>query len=154
MKIQKFKDYLNEKSEAYVNSKGIQRHKMPQITQEMVPYFIEFIKHRGISTSNASLTLQQFKEIKPTQSHFNPDKVQKMIKFMENEPEEFFKTKLLISLDGYLLDGHHRYSAVCSLDDLEHYDKTIDVVVINNVIESVLRYAESFPATFKAGVND
>lgn len=54
--------------------------------------------------------------------------------------------KVMISKDGYILDGHHRWAAVLTIDP----KRTMEVVVVDMDMDDLLHEAASFPGVYKA----
>lgn len=54
--------------------------------------------------------------------------------------------KVMISKDGYILDGHHRWAAVLTIDP----KRTMEVVQIDMNMDELLHEAASFPGVYKA----
>lgn len=54
--------------------------------------------------------------------------------------------KVMISRDGYILDGHHRWAAVLTIDP----KRTMEVVVIDMDMDDLLHEAASMPGVYQA----
>jgi len=54
--------------------------------------------------------------------------------------------KVMISRDGFILDGHHRWAAVLTIDP----KRTMEVVVIDMDMDELLHEAASFPGVYQA----
>lgn len=54
--------------------------------------------------------------------------------------------KVMISRDGYILDGHHRWAAVLTIDP----KRTMEVVVIDMDMDNLLHEAASYPGVYQA----
>jgi len=52
----------------------------------------------------------------------------------------------MISRDGYILDGHHRWAAVLTIDPA----RTMEVIVIDMDMDDLLHEAASFPGVYQA----
>jgi DNA-binding ferritin-like protein len=61
-----------------------------------------------------------------------------------------FEAEIIISSDGYILDGHHRWSSGVISDP----DKKMKVKRINMKMDDLLGKAFEFPGTFRADIND
>lgn len=135
-------DDVNEAVAKYKNSKGISRVDMPQIKSKDVPEFVEFLKELGVKSKNEKVEVQ---ELKPTQKEFNPDKVGKL----QTAPLSVLTKVIIKSKDDFILDGHHRFSALLGLDP----HAKINVISVNIGITELLKKAFEFPKTFTKDIN-
>jgi hypothetical protein len=111
---------------------GIPRAEMPQIKQEDRGAFVNFAEARGITHEEDTVPADS---LKPSQIEFAPTKVDK---FLDNDAGV---RSVLVSKDGYVLDGHHQWVAAL--------DKGTDVRVIrlNAPIRDLIRVAHDFPSS-------
>jgi hypothetical protein len=124
---------------------GIPRIDMPQIPSKVLPDFLKGLDddrigvHRGV---------RKVREIKATQSELHMDKVREM----QTQERANLLKPVIISKDGFLLDGHHRWAALV----LENPDNEIPVVQVDLPIKSLLARAKKFSgAEFrKSGLDD
>lgn len=72
---------------------------MPQLPN--IPSFLSFLDKKGIPHKKETLRTYN---LKSTQSEFDMDKVQAMMYANDTKP-------IVVSNDGYVLDGHHRWMA-------------------------------------------
>lgn len=86
-----------------------ERKDMPQIKLSV---FDEF---KTWSKLDVSVVEIETSSLCPTQIDFNDDKIVKMVKRIEQK-DPSFKGTILISKDGYVLDGHHRWIAHLNAD--------------------------------------
>lgn len=82
------------------------RSDMPQISQANLPLALKKFKHQGIDIDLENVSLG---EISTTQKDFNRDKVNNICSELT---EPFLVAPIIISSDGKIVDGHHRYQAV------------------------------------------
>lgn len=61
-----------------------------------------------------------------------------------------FEAEIIISKDGYILDGHHRWAAGV----ISNPDKPMKVKRINMNMDELLSQSFEFPGTFRADIND
>jgi hypothetical protein len=110
---------------------NVPRADMPQIKQEHRGAFVNYAEARGITHEEDTVPASS---LKPTQQEFAPAKVQK---FLDNDAGD---RAVLVSSDGYVLDGHHQWIAAL--------DKGADVRVIrlNAPIRDLLPIAHDFPS--------
>lgn len=81
---------------------NVPRADMPQIKAEDRSAMVQFLKARGIDYTKKSFPAAS---LKPTQAEFSEAKVQKAKDY------EGGNRAILVSSDGYLLDGHHQWLA-------------------------------------------
>ena len=78
----------------------VKRHKLPNIVDDKL--FVEYIVADGVGVKEYADRTTVFT---PTQSEFNMDKVNNIIK------NKSFDNPILVSNDDYIVDGHHRWKA-------------------------------------------
>ena len=81
------------------------------------------------------------KDLKPTQTHGKSDKVNFFAELMDKNKWNWKKkqTPVIVSSDGYILDGHHRWAGQM----LGQPEKGFDVMVADLDIESLLKVAHT-----------
>jgi hypothetical protein len=122
--MKSFKEFLQEEN---FNTPAfcVGRQSMPQIEDNIK--FVDFLKQHRFYVSydviDASL-------IKPTQVDFDQDKVDNII-----DGGQFNSNKVIVSSDGYLLDGHHRYLAALQTGS------SIGIIRVDTTINTLLKVA-------------
>ena len=104
---------------------------MPQLPN--IPSFLSFLDKKGIPHKKETLRTYN---LKSTQSEFDMDKVQAMMYANDTKP-------IVVSNDGYVLDGHHRWMANDKLG------KDVEGYVIDLPILDLYREAKEFCAQDK-----
>ncbi|ASU00224.1 hypothetical protein [Aeromonas phage AS-zj] len=127
----------------YENSKGIDRQNMPQIAAENVPGFLDWCTTNGVGFIKERVKV---KTLLPTQSEYNEEKVEKM----RSAPYSVLSKPIVVSDDNYILDGHHRYSALLANDG----DNLIEIYRVRCDIVDLLIAAHKFPLTFYKGLKE
>ena len=79
------------------------RLSMPQIVAKKLPAFLKELREDGTKVKRATVDP---KTLKPTQNKLDTAKVDKLKKL-----PEALKKPILVSKDGFILDGHHRWAA-------------------------------------------
>lgn len=99
-----FEEYLLEVLNVPNLSDGLKkrRHTMPQLTD--FDSFVTDLKENDIAIKGP--ISRNPKDLTPTQSNFNEDKVRSMI-----EDGVWDKKPIIVSNDDYVVDGHHRWLA-------------------------------------------
>lgn len=113
---------------------GIPRIDMPQIPSKALPAFITALQTKGIGVHGEVVPVTS---LRATQSELHKDKIKAEIKRGDlahtNKP-------VIVSSDGYLLDGHHRWAALHTMSP----GNKINVIRIGLPIRDLLREAATF----------
>jgi hypothetical protein len=114
---------------------------MPQIAEEDLPAFLAWLESKGVSSR---LDRMPVGELKATQREINSDKVEAMRgKVRATRP-------IVVSTDGYVLDGHHRWAALLVEDPLHQ----ISVIRVALPIKVLLKVALEFPKSYSKDIRD
>lgn len=117
-------------------SLNLPREQLPQIKAEHRGALVNFLGARGV-THETDAELDP-RTLKPTQAEFSPAKVQKAREFEGGD------RSILVSSDGYVLDGHHQWLA--KLDA----GQPVKAIRLNAPIQDLLRLAHQFPSSTTA----
>lgn len=90
---------------------GIDRANMPQIDSEHVESFKKYLRDNGIKYKIVPL---QIAKIKPSQSEYNAEKVDRMVTNMTTD--QLKDSLIMVSKCGCALDGHHRMLTAQRID--------------------------------------
>ena len=115
---------------------GIPRAQMPQIKSGHRGALVNFLKARGIAGRPQELPAA---DLKPTQAEFSPERVERARQRKGGD------RSILISSDGYVVDGHHQWLAKRA-DGLP-----VNVIRLNAPIRQVLGQVAEFPSTTTDG---
>lgn len=125
------------------NCLGITRDQMPQINGKDIPEFTSWIRlEKGVGVESREMRV---KDLKPSQSELDTDKADKI--WAEGNAREY---PIFVSEDGYVLDGHHRWLAVCRHDDLG----SIRCQVISKPAKEALELMHDFEKSHKVDIED
>jgi hypothetical protein len=115
------------------NSLGLSREEMPQIRLFDLPEFLDFLRNNHVSARDEIVPAA---ELKPTQKEINGDKARAF------KPGFGGSSKpLLVSRDGYIMDGHHRWmNAVWN-------KQMLPITRLGADIRDLLKLARKFPKT-------
>lgn len=117
---------------------GIPRAEMPQIKAEHRGAMVNFLKGRFISSEKVGVPANS---LKPTQAEFSKGKVKKALEYEGGD------RSILISSDGYVVDGHHQW--------LANLDGDVQAIRIDAPIQEILDVIKEFPsATTGEGATD
>lgn len=110
---------------------NIPRDDMPQIKAEHRGALANFLKARGIDGTEADVPASS---LKPTQAEFSEKKVEKAKAFTGGD------RAILVSSDGYVLDGHHQWMAAVDRGD------EIRIIQLDAPIRRLLEVVPEFPS--------
>ncbi|GAB2531913.1 PLxRFG domain-containing protein [Simplicispira piscis] len=111
---------------------GVPRAEMPQIKAEHRGALVNFLKARGIDSRPGEVPAN---DLKPTQAEFAPGKVEKARAFQGGD------RSILVSSDGYVVDGHHQWLAKRANGE------PVKVIRLQAPIREVLAQTAEFPST-------
>lgn len=110
---------------------GIPRAKMPQIKAEHRGAMVNFLNARGVQHESKEIPA---KTLKPTQAEFSPKKVRQAKEYQGGN------RSILVSKDGYVLDGHHQWMAAVQNNE------SVPVIVLDAPIKKLLQDVKKFPS--------
>jgi hypothetical protein len=128
-----FKRFIKEKIELpRQQGLGFSRKEMPQVEGKNVTKFLAYLQRNGVSYKEKVV---DSKKLKPTQNQFNQTKIQTMIDVIDTKKQH----PIMVSNDGFVIDGHHRW--------LAHYNlgKKLPVIEIDLKIHDALDMMHEFP---------
>lgn len=114
---------------------SIPRAEMPQIKAEHRGAMVNFMNARGVTHEQATMDAG---DLKPTQAEFSPAKVARAKRFDGGD------RSILVSSDGYVLDGHHQWLAK------REAGEQIKVIRLNAPIRDLVTLAREFPSSTNA----
>jgi len=135
-------DLCEEEADICRGHLNIPRKLMPQIYEDEIDSFREFAKtHDGISSHQG---LANVSELKPSQHEISKKTTNAIVKSMK--APNYKSWPLIVSSDGYIIDGHHRWSAW--LEYQPHVP--IEVIVMDAPAIDVLKSAAAWHAPVTA----
>lgn len=111
---------------------GIPRAEMPQIRAEHHGPLVNFINARGIEHTQDEVPASS---LKPTQAEFSPGKVQALADGARPG------ASILVSDDGRVIDGHHRWLAAMEKD------QPVKIIRFSAPVDTLLSLAREFPSS-------
>lgn len=129
-KVSKYNRNLSEEIEIPKIGMTFSRALMPQIKGSKMAEFLSYLKNKDIEYKNARLPV---KELRSTQSEFDLAKVDELIGQKNTG-------RIVVSNDGYIMDGHHRWLA----DYNYNKESKIDAIVIDLPILELMRVGKEF----------
>ncbi|MGH8445307.1 MAG: hypothetical protein ACREVL_08565, partial [Solimonas sp.] len=112
-------------------SLGVPRAQMPQIAAEHRGAMVNFLAARGIAHQQVDVDPAT---LKPTQAEFSPGRVRKAKDFKGGD------RSILVSSDGYVLDGHHQWLAKLEAK------QPIKAIRLDAPIKDLLPAVKEFPS--------
>lgn len=114
---------------------GLPRSAMPQIAPEMRGALVTFLQYKGCDYTETDYLPTS---LKPAQEGYYPDAVERGREFLGQDD-----SPILISGDGFLLDGHHRWTTAL----LYAPDVPLTVWMFHRPLRTMLRYLNEFGGT-------
>lgn len=138
--IPTFEQWLEEELNVPNQDKGLKRrrHTMPQLTD--FDRFKSCLKDNDVKLSTKKVKADT---LTPTQSNFNEAKVKRMV-----DEGVWKKGAIVISKDGFVIDGHHRWLAACEAKG------EITCHVVDMGAEDLLDYLADKDYIEKKGINE
>lgn len=125
------------------NNLGIDRKDMPQIAEKDLPGFLKWLKsEHGIRSRKVKMTIG---DIRLTQSELDFDKVLGI-----RQKGQVLDKPVIVSKDGYLLDGHHRVAAMMMTDE----KKKLEVQEVDLSIRPLLDVAKTYSKSFTRNLKE
>lgn len=115
---------------------GLRRDQLPQIDAEARGALISFLASRGISYSEEWVAPQ---DLRPTQDGYYEEAVERA------REKDNGDRAVLVSQDGYILDGHHRWTA----KRLDAPAEPIRTLRFTPVIWPLIRVVRQFPSAHR-----
>jgi len=120
---------------AELGSLGVQRSDMPQVEASHRGALIAFLAARGIAHKAGEMPAN---ELQPTQAMFSPAKVERARK---NDGDR----SVLVSLDLYVVDGHHQWYAALQDDPAG----PLPIIIFDASVEKLLVEMGEFPSVVR-----
>ena len=114
-------------------SLGVPRADMPQIRADHRGAMVNFMNARGVTHEEQTVPARS---LRPTQAEFSPERVGRAA------AREGTERSILVSGDGYVLDGHHQWLAKREAGD------DVKVIRLNAPMADLLPLAREFPSSF------
>jgi len=121
-----------KRSEALAGNLGIDRLEMPQIPSKALPAFLDETRASGIRVTGRTVPASA---LRATQSELHRADVEKNFRRQTQ-----LEKPLVVSGDGFILDGHHRWAAIRALDP----HGAVNVVEVGLPIRALLKHAHAF----------
>ena len=129
-----FRSFINEQM-ALGPGFLLSRNQMPQIKN--TDHFVNFIERQNICVSREEEC--DVSSLRPTQFEYDKYKVYNIKMDWRKDPESILSTApIIVSQDGFVLDGHHRYFAA------RQSDTHIPCIIVHLDINKLLRLSMDY----------
>jgi ADP-Ribosyltransferase in polyvalent proteins/ParB-like nuclease domain len=119
------------------DAKGIPRVKMPQLADAKA--FRHHLENLGYTVTKE---MERPSRLRATQSELNALKVAKMERTIRGEGKQ---ERIVVSREGYILDGHHRWAAQVALDAADNkFDAEMRIARVDVGIAELLAEAHKY----------
>jgi hypothetical protein len=125
------------------DSLKIPRDKMPQIERKDFKSLKSFFEVNSIPTITKQVLAST---LKPSQKHLKTEKADNMFKNID----EISANPLIVSMDNYVIDGHHRW--LCYKRNCP--DKKLEVLQIQMPAKLAIEWLNKFPKSKKRDLED
>lgn len=119
---------------------NIAREHMPQIRRDLMPLFLDDLKKHGINHSLKNVTVGLYK---PSQAEISHKVMSKIGKLRNDRP-------IVVSNDGYVLDGHHRWQVAYN----QSKTMRIPAVVVDLPILELIAQAKRWSGVTYRGIHE
>lgn len=124
---------------------GLPRGQMPQFPNDVVrDRFIKHLKSQGIRVTRGRMKVGQ---LKATQAEIQAEKVVGMVGAYLSGRFDAIKSPIVVSRDGYIVDGHHRWAALLTVSPGE----TMNVIRVDAPIKALIPMVNDFPGVVRRG---
>lgn len=93
---------------------NLPRRNMPQVLQKDFEHYLDWLKQEGVGIEETEVNGAS---LSPSQLDINEDKVRQLI--IDNADN--LNDPIIVSNDGYVIDGHHRFLAILNKSLNKHY---------------------------------
>lgn len=115
---------------------GISRAMMPQIPASIQTEYIKWLNDKDIKTTKASIRVMS---LMLTQNEINKTKVFKIMQAIRGG-KTIGWSPIIVSRDGFVIDGSHRFIAAYNIDRYSN----IDCIKVNLDALSIVKLTKSF----------
>jgi hypothetical protein len=126
---------------------GISRSQMPQIPGQYMNEYIAHLKRNGIALQDKMVKTSS---IRLTQNEYNKEKVLSLMDKLKKIGNPANQPPIIVSIDGFVLDGSHRFIANHNLNP----NGDIRVLMASVKIKELLEVSRNFPAAQFRSVSD
>ena len=149
--IEKAGDICKARPPVCAGNLGLSRAEMPQLKEDDSPgitkRFLQSLADDGISVKGEWAHVG---ELKATQKEIRATKVAGMARSVVAGTFKKITSPIIVSRDGYILDGHHRWATLLSLSP----DNRMQVHRVDVDIKDLLKRAHGFEGVTTAGFHE
>jgi len=119
------------------DSLGIPRYKMPQIRSDSKKEYFDYLKNKNIEVVKKKIPLQDLRCTQRELNTFNVEyKIEKMKKSGKVKP-------IIVSQDGYVLDGHHSFQAARIINNKALYPCFVVMLNIKDLMSLTCKFKKA-----------
>lgn len=115
----------------------------PNSDKTILQHMLDHLEKHGVKTSRAEVPVGS---LNATQSEIKAEKVYQMADAHLKGKFDKIDDSVVVSKDGHILDGHHRWAALLAIDPA----KKMKVKVIDMTMKDLLKEAQVVPGVYKA----
>lgn len=115
----------------------------PDSDKNVLQHMIDHLSKNGVKTSETTVSVGS---LKATQAEIKADKTFGMADAHLKGNFDKIDDSVIVSRDGHILDGHHRWAALLTIDPA----REMKVKVINMDMKDLLQEAQSVPGVYQA----
>lgn len=124
-------------------TKGVARGDMPQVRTSDYEKLIRFLNTKDIKLKKMKVRADT---LKATQRNFNKDKIASAA---QNYSTLHKAKPIIVSKDGYIIDGHHRWLGAVNVGgEINIYKANVNV---NDLLDAVREFPKSFTKNINEG---
>lgn len=144
--VSKTTDLADVRKRVMRGNMGIARKDMPQLDGKVTRNFVDAMKAKGVKVEEKRMKVS---DLKATQREVDASKTVGMATAQLNRDINLKKgTRIIVSSDGFILDGHHRWSSLRTLDP----NNTMEVYQIDMPMTGILKATKGFPGVTYRGM--
>lgn len=134
-------DLCKERPELCADNIGISRNDMPQLDGAVVKEFVADLRKQGLKITNETVPVDS---LKATQNEMETaNALSKAANFLRGKYPGL-KNAIVVSKDGHILDGHHRWAALQLAQEASGVKQTMDIIRVNTTIQDLIKRANAF----------
>ena len=117
----------------------------PDVKQPIMQQLVDHLSKKGVKTKKKRTPVGM---LKATQKEIKAEKVYALANNYLKGKFPDIDDSVIVSRDGHLLDGHHRWAALLLIDPKHE----MNVKVVDMDIDELLEQADAFPGVYKADI--
>lgn len=124
---------------------GVKRANMPQVHEKHYPELFAYFKDAGATMTKAMVAADSLKAV---QGEFSDAGIERMINAPKGGKGTNRSKPLIVSMDNYIIDGHHRWLASYNMDE------DISIIKVGLPVKTLLQLVKDFKHTTYKNINN